>query len=292
MNSKATAALVILALLILLPSSGSAAFWKKKQQDPQLNITLDESTQRLVVSWKGPGVLKRAAHLSGRYQPVTKRAGLKINTYVTGITEDSAVYRLEGGGGGGPVYSVNAVGYVNLYLPPGLSLICNPLIYTNNILEALFPVAPDGAQVYKLTAGGGYEVSTFNGFEGTWSYPDMDLSVGVGFYFNNPSAETFQHTFVGEVAQGHLVNPLPAGISTKGSLVPQGGSINSLLKIPGEPGDELRLYMNDLQGGGAYDVSVFTSGSGWVPDLELRVGQGFWIEKQNPQDWVRNFTVN
>jgi hypothetical protein len=30
----------------------------------------------------------------------------------------------------------------------------------------------------------------------------------------------------------------------------------------------------------------------WVPDLSLQVGQGFWLQKQHAQDWIRIFTIN
>ncbi len=217
-----------------------------------------------------------------------------MTTYVVEPTGDQAVYRLESASS--PIVSGNVVGYVNLRLPPGLSLIANPLFYTNNAVAAWLPYAPDGAQVFKYTAGGGFEVSTFDAGAGAWSNPELQVPLGVGFYFSNPSTETFAYTFVGEVLQGTLINPLPAGISTKGSLVPQAGSINSVHGIAGEPGDEIRIYTNDGQGGGAYQSSIFTvlggTESAWLPDLALGVGQGFWIQKRNAQDWVRIFFVN
>ena len=95
-------------------------------------------------------------------------------------------------------------------------------------------------------------------------------------------------TFIGEVRLGWLTNNLPAGFSTEGSLLPQAGSINTLHRIPGEPGDVIRLYVNDGVGGGAYSLSTFDGASNsWVPDLELGVAEGFWIHKTNAQDWVR-----
>jgi len=183
------------------------------------------------------------------------------------------------------------VGYVNLSLPPGLSLIANPLFYTNNSLGFWLPHPPAGTQIYKYTADAGYEVSTFDELEERWSNPDLQVPIGEGFFFRNPSDTVYGQTFVGEVLQGTLINPLPAGYSTKGSLVP----INYTLSqhgIPGEPGDELRTYTNDGLGGGSYNISVYDPTAGWVPDLTLGVGQGFWIHKTNPQDWVRYFSAN
>ena len=175
-------------------------------------------------------------------------------------------------------------------LPPGLTLLANPLLFENSTVGYWFSSVPDGSQVYKLDADGNYEINTFTVPNG-WSHPDMAIPLGTGFYFHNPSSTTPVITFVGEVAVGVLINPLPAGISVKGALVPQAGSINTLHRIPGEPGDELRMYVNDLNGGGAYVSSVYETGEGWVPDLNLQVGEGFWIEKQNSQDWVRIFNL-
>ena len=260
-----------------------------------LKIAQDTVTGNVVISWNGKGVLKEASLSNGRYKPVRKarKAGPNATTYVTEPTDDGVVYRVENSSGS--VVSGNIVGYVNLTLGPGLSLIANPLFYTNNTLAFWLPVAPDGAQVYKLTAGGGFEVSTFDGAEGAWTNPNLEVPLGTGFYFNNPSSEIFRQLFVGEVLQGVLVNPLPEGISTVGSLVPQAGSINDVHGIPGEPGDEIRIRMNDGQSPPAELSSIFTATEAqpgrWEPDLSLGVGQGIWINKQHTQDWVRVFSA-
>ena len=259
-------------------------------RDRRLSITVDRATGKVLISSPRLGVLEHATNLNGRFRPVDKRYRRAGSTYVVDATASVGAYRLKGYGG--KVYSGNVVGYVNLNLPPGLSLIANPLYFTNSTLAFWMPSAPDGAQVYKFTSGGGYEVSTFDAIESGWSNPNLDVSIGTGFYFHNPSTNVLRLTFVGEVLQGELVNPLPAGISTKGSLVPQAASINSLHNIPGESGDEIRVFTNDLQGGGAYEVSRYKTGEGWVPDIHLGVGQGFWIQKQQPQDWVRYFIAN
>jgi len=243
-----------------------------------------------VVSWNGKGVLKEASSINGRYKPVRKaRKSGASGTYIAQPTDEAVVYRVESAGS---VYSVNIVGYVTTSLAPGLSLISNPLYAPNKTLGYYIQTAPDGAQVYKYTAGGGFEVSTFDAAEGAWTNPNLEVPLGTGFYFNNPSPETFRHTFVGEVLQGVLVNPLPRGISTVGALVPQAGSINLIQGIPGEPGDELRILMNDGINPATEEISLFTAENGWVPDLTLGVGQGLWINKQNAQNWVRVFWAN
>jgi hypothetical protein len=275
---------VLVALLSAVPGiSDSYAAGKKPSS---ISIAKDDQTGQIVVSWSGKGVLKQAT-ADGRFRPVRARG----NSYVVEPTEEQTIFVLESGQAG-PIVSVNAVGYVNVMLPPGLSLIANPLISEMDTVSEQWPKAPDGAQVLKYVPESGYEVSTFDGLAEAWSNPDFAIPIGQGFFFRNTSAETMTQTFVGEVPQGRLVVYLPAGPSMKGALVPQTGSINTIHQIPGQDGDLIRLWVNDDQGGGDYIDSVFISSeNGWVPDLELRVAQGFWIEKQQAQEWVRVFSV-
>jgi len=256
---------------------------EKKHTDSKLHVVVDDAGQ-IVLSWNGKEELAEARGKNGKFKRIPK----STSPYVVAPTEEVASYRLESSNGN--VYSVNAVGYANLQLPPGLSLIANPLYYTNNDLGFWMPNPPDGSQVYKYTATQGYEVSTFDGIAGQWSNPTLQVEIGTGFFFRNTSQSTLTFTFVGEVPQGWLTNSLPEGFSTKGSLVPASQTL-SWHQIPGEIGDEIRTYTNDLQGGGSYNISVYTA-DGWTPDLTLNIGQGFWIYKQNAQDWVRYFTVN
>jgi hypothetical protein len=273
-----------------LACPSEAAEAAARGRDRRLSITVDRATGKVLISSRRPGVLQHAANVESRFERVHRRYRRAGSTYAVDATASAGVYRLKGYRG--KVDSGNLVGHVNLRLPPGLSLIANPLSYTNNTLAFWMPIVPDGAQVYKFTPGGGFEVSTFDAIDSGWSNPNLDVSIGTGFYFHNPSTNVLALTFVGELLQGELVNPLPAGISTKGALVPQFGSINTAHNIPGESGDEIRVFTNDLQGGGAYEVSIYTADQGWLPDIQLGPGQGFWIQKQHPQDWVRYFVVN
>jgi hypothetical protein len=276
------------AVLLLPVSATAAANSPDRKGSSDLQITRDPASGKVIVSWNGKGALKQSTTLNGRFKPTKTRGG----SLTTDAEGEQMLFQVESASG--TVFSVNIVGYVNLQLPPGLSLIANPLWTYDDTLGSLFlyQEPPDGAQVLKYVPGAGYEVSTFDAIAKAWTNPEMTLPPGVGFFFQNPSANTVINTVVGEVFQGTLVNHLPAGFSTEGALVPQAGSITTVHTIPGEPGDILRLYVNDLQGGGDYVTSVFNGETGWEPDLTLGVGQGFVSEKQNPQDWIRIFHVN
>ena len=257
---------------------------EKKQHDSKLQVVVNNAGQ-ILLTWNGKEELAEDRGKDVKFKRIHKSA----SPDVVSPTEDQVYYRVDSACPPG-VCSGNVVGYANLQFPPGLSLIANPLYYTNNDLSFWLPNPPDGSQVYKYTAFQGYEVSTFDGIAGQWSNPALQVEIGTGFFFRNTSQTTLTYTFVGEVPQGWLTNSLPEGYSTKGALVPQSVSL-TVHQIPGEIGDEIRTYTNDLQGGGSYNISVYTV-DGWTPDLNLGVGQGFWIYKQNAQDWVRYFTVN
>jgi hypothetical protein len=107
-----------------------------------------------------------------------------------------------------PVYSVNAVGYVNKTLVNGFTMISNPLNTGGNLLSEVIPNAEIGTTVFAFDAAAGNFVSST--FLGVWS-ADLDMPPGVGAFVNSTSEQTI--TFVGEVPQGSLSVDLPSGLS-------------------------------------------------------------------------------
>lgn len=182
------------------------------------------------------------------------------------------------------VYSVNAVGYVNLAIPTGWSMIANPLNTTNNTVEALFSAAttPEGTTIYKWD--GTKYVSTAVEF-GDWSTKGITLNPGEGCFLNSPSA--FTNTFVGEVMQGALTNAMPAGFSIRSSLVPQAGTATELgLTAALAEGDTVYQWKS-----GAYASAAIEFGA-WSSEPSIGVGEAFWVKKDAAGSWVRNFSVN
>ena len=121
------------------------------------------------------------------------------------------------------VISLNVVGYYNVTLVPGWNLLTDQLVQTNhNANFVLFPpVEADGSLVYRFNPASQtyYEASTCIPGAG-WYPPSGDLNdpvlqlpLGEGFFVWTPVA--WVATFVGEVAQGTLSNPLPARYSIK-----------------------------------------------------------------------------
>jgi hypothetical protein len=191
------------------------------------------------------------------------------------------------------VYSVNAVGYVNVTTPisanPSTFLLAgNPLNGTNNALTTILPTAPEGTRIYLFRAGT-FEIKEYS--FGAWD-ADTTINPGEGFFVEfptgTPSPATL--TFVGEVPQGTLVNTLPPGFSLRSSIVPQAGAITAVLGLTATEGDRVYQFDRATQ---SYDISEFSFGA-WDAEPNVQVAEGFWYENVSgaPITWSRTFNVN
>jgi len=189
------------------------------------------------------------------------------------------------------VYSVNAVGYVNLSLPAGYSMISNPLNGTNNNLSTILPTVPDGTQILAFDDAGQHFAADVPSFvEGFGWFPDGVLPPGIGVFILLPNAFTL--TFVGEVPQGNLTNGIVAGYSMKSSQVPQTGRITTDLSFPAVDGDQVFQFNNVTQHYVA-EVPSFVEGFGWFPyEPTNNVGESFFVLKSGQANWTRSFSVN
>jgi hypothetical protein len=186
------------------------------------------------------------------------------------------------------VYSVNAVGFVNVVIPQGpnsFTIISNPLDAADNSVAALFPSAPVGSAIFKFV--GGAFVPNTRGFT-AWSSPTMTLVPGEAFFFKNPSALPLTNTFVGEVKQGTLTTPLAAGFQLVASQVPQSGLVSTDLGLPISASEAVYRFQS-----GAY-VTHNRGFTSWTPsEPTIQAGEGFFLKKNaNPANWVRTFSVN
>lgn len=185
------------------------------------------------------------------------------------------------------VYSVNAVGYVNLEIPVGFSMIANPLDAGEgmNTVGNLLDAAPVGTTVYKFV-GGTYDI---NNKLPVWQKPDMSLMPGEGAFIQNKTANPFTITFVGEVMQGTLNNPIPEGFSIMSSMVPQAGQLDTDLGFPKGAGDVIYRFDSATQN---YVISTST-GPIWTPAAPVvGVGEAFFVKVGAAKTWTREFSVN
>jgi hypothetical protein len=185
------------------------------------------------------------------------------------------------------VYSVNAVGFVNVVLPPGFSLVCNPLDAATNTVSALFPTAPIGSSVFKFDSATG----SFTGanFLFSWNVPNLSLAPGEGFFFRNGGATPFTNTFVGNVKQGTLTTPLSAGFTLVASQVPQAGLVSTDLGLPIGIADSVFRFDNAANSYVSHNY-LFSWGANGEPFIN--VGESFFVKKSAATSWTRTFTVN
>jgi hypothetical protein len=208
------------------------------------------------------------------------------------------------------VYSLNVVGYVNVNLPPvttagGFAILCNPLSNGSNTLAEILPTAPLNTAVYVFN-GVSYAPSPYyfaeddDGNTNWGAGASVVLAPGQGFWVKNPAAVTNKLTFVGEVLQGAITNPVPAGFALRGSPVPQ----SLILKDPaGSFGTNDLAYPATLnqtviyrfKALGGYDICVYgpddDGNPSWSSAPIPQVGEGFWTLETSAKPWVRNFTV-
>jgi hypothetical protein len=179
------------------------------------------------------------------------------------------------------VYSVNVVGYVNKSIPAGLTMVANPLKSTSDTLGSLIPTAPNFSNFYKWN-GAGFDIATFQ-FT-AWDQPNITLNPGEGGFINTDTAFTI--TFVGDVMQGDLVNPIPAGLSIRASMVPQAGTVEAL-------GLTLGTFDNLYKWNGTgYTIYTVLPGGAWDPAIpSIEIAESIFINANAATSWNRTFNV-
>jgi hypothetical protein len=187
----------------------------------------------------------------------------------------------------GTVYSVNVVGYVKVDLQAGFTMIANPLNAPTNTIAALLPDVPDGTVIYKFdSAKQSFSVNAKD--FGEWSLPNDTLAPGEGAFIKVAAPVTV--TFVGEVMQGSLSTPIPAGFSIKSSQVPldqvalsgAGGQ-----DFPAVDGDVVYRFNPTTQ---SYSILSFDFGE-WSVVPKPTLGESFFVKKAAAATWTRTFTV-
>lgn len=213
------------------------------------------------------------------------------------------------------VYSANAVGYVNLTLQAGFNLAANPLNGTNNNLNTILPLpdSADGTVIFRYNAASqsyNNSITWFTGFGWFTSDPNPNALVvnpGEGFFIKPSGPTPLTVTFVGEVPQGNLSNPLLGNnyFAIVSSQVPQALPLGSTgeantLNFPAFEGDVVFLFNAVTQ---AYKNSyTYFGGFGWFsnnPDdpgpvgPTIPVATSFFLQKKGADvNWTRNFSVN
>ena len=189
-----------------------------------------------------------------------------------------------------PVYSVNVVGFINLDVPPGFSMIANQLDNGTNTVGSLFPNVPNSTQIFKFN---GTSFSQTEFITGLGWIPDGNTTImpGEGVFIRNPQTTNMTLTIVGNVAVGtSTVQLVPGGFTVVSSAIPQSGT-PSALQFPVDDGDQIFRFVS-----GAYQSSENISAlGGFIPSTPtINIGESFFVKKAagaTGTNWVRTFTV-
>lgn len=188
----------------------------------------------------------------------------------------------------GGMASRNLIGYATQMLPPGFSMVANPLHASDNTIAALFPNMSEATTLCKFDTDL-FRLNNNAVKSGHWTKPDEELLPGEGAIVFNPTNNFKTLNFCGEIAQGLLTNPIPAGLSIRSSLVPQAGRLQSDLGLAMTEGDVIHIFDRDQQ---KYVVYPFSTKAWEINEPVVAVGEAFWIGKKNPGSWVRHFKAS
>ena len=187
----------------------------------------------------------------------------------------------------GDIMSVNVLGYVSLTLPPGFSLIANPLDSEINTVSGLFKNWPNGTKLNKFNTQL-FRLGENTIQNGKWTDPWETLAPGEGAIFFNPTSDYKPHCFVGEVIQGKRSLPLPSGFLICSSMVPQRGTLQEDLGFPIAQGDVVHLFDPENQ---KYSIHPFGA-NGWeAGQPAIGLAESFWVAKTVADNWTREFFI-
>jgi hypothetical protein len=202
------------------------------------------------------------------------------------------------------VYSLNAVGYINVTVQPGFNMIADQLWASggNSVSNVLSDSndSLDGVTIYKWT---GTSFITDNANNQVYSSPSgwsaggqETLNPGEAIWFE--ATNTMTLTFVGTVPQGTNTVLLNTGFTMASSPVPQSGDLVTVMGLTNETSGDTVFVYNNPGGYTTYNYNVNTGSTGygdnWLPpgDPMVNVGQGFWYEASAPINFTRVFSVN
>ena len=225
------------------------------------------------------------------------------------------------------VYSLNAVGYINVTIPPGFSIIANQLNTTNNNISPLLDSFVPSDGVSGLNACVFYKWSNpGTGAPGSWlaltpdyygnynnapgapgNFPwdqeaatNTTLNPGEAVFVKNGNSSNIVVTFVGTVLQGALTNNsiTGPGFNLVSSIVPQGGRIDVDLGFPEVDNDVVYIYNPSTSSSPGWQGFVgdeYANGAPAVPwdsvtNPIVNVGQGFFYKANETGLTIGNAT--
>jgi hypothetical protein len=186
------------------------------------------------------------------------------------------------------VQSANMIGYASTTLPPGFSMIANPFDAPSNEVGELLKGWPDGTTFNKFDTRL-FRLSDNAVKHGKWTNPSEKLLPCEGGIFFNPTSDYKSLNFVGDVMQGNLSVPIPAGFSVRSPLLPLPGQLHEDLGFPIGEGDVIHLFDRDRQ---TYVLYPFEGGQWKNGAPVVNICESFWVAKTEAANWTRAILEN
>ncbi|MHB8523650.1 MAG: hypothetical protein ACYDH9_23245 [Limisphaerales bacterium] len=176
-------------------------------------------------------------------------------------------------------------GYYNVSVPPGFSMIANQLNSGGDtVAEVLTTGLVDGMALYRFDeTNQTFSANTFR--NGAWSNPGQLFPPGEGVFIFNPAANTALLTFTGSLNPGTYINPIPAGLSMRSSMLPLDGRLDTLANFPAAEGDIIYSFNN---ASGTYKIYTYDLGSWTAPPI-VAAGESFFVWTTTATNWVQTF---
>lgn len=184
-------------------------------------------------------------------------------------------------------FSCNTVGYVDRVIPPGFSLLSNPLIGQSICVPDVFNGVPAGFAVYTWNEFTQSYLTNVHQGNGVWSGPDC-LTVrqppGFGCFVYNPLSAPHVETFIGRVWQGYFEDSLPAAWAVRSAPVPDHGRLSRHLGVPAE--EDLLVYLFENGNWVLYEYSF----GEWSPtEPWIGAGDAFWLRSPTALLWKQHY---
>jgi hypothetical protein len=215
------------------------------------------------------------------------------------------------------VYSLNAVGYINVTCVPGFNIISCPLIGapdpitgTLNTIGTLLPnnsnqLVQCTVWSYDPALPGGYTNDTAstkgnNNTNGWKNGGQITMMPGQAVWFDNAFSSNLVFTFVGTVPSGSLTNTLTTGFNLVSSILPMSGDLvtNSLSMFTNPTSQDIVwVYSPPITNYITYTYTkksgVWSGASGTQDPIVPFVGSGFWYSTSASSiSWVESYSVS
>jgi len=200
------------------------------------------------------------------------------------------------------VYSLNAVGYINITVQPGFNIVSCPLIASpDNTLNTLLPQTANAYkkwQFWAFSPSTGYKEEV--GQQNVWSGNGglSTLNPGQAAWLFNPGTSPSNITFVGTVPTSNTTTLVHSSFNLVASALPVSGVISNSANLMGYTGAAKKDQFWEFIGGagGGFKESVFQAGA-WAGQAgdptEATVGGGFFYFNAQTTDtpWTQTFSV-